>query len=459
MPTVNLTTPTDYATEAAAIDRRRKLAETLQQQSLQPMQGGQMVSGWYVPSSWTEGLAKMIQSYSGAKGAQQADEDQRALVQKLRDQGQQDVTGFMSALQGTPEKWSGESGDELYTPAVAGDRNKALAIALGSQNPVMAGAGQSMLAEMLKTPESLFGKVDPKDYTPQSIAQYAATKNPAVLVPVRKQEALTAAGANGAPVTQFYDPYNPPSAPVLQPIKQEMVNQGNQITPVNPYAPPNPMQVGVSPNTVFTQNAENARWLTPSANTLATNATTRRGQDMAADPTLQGNLAQAKAAGATTGNATAQAAMDLPAATAKAQQALGLIDQMVGSKDGKIKAHPGFETAVGATWAPGLRFVEGTDTAGFMKLLDQVKGGAFLQAFEALKGGGQITEVEGAKATAAITRMDKAQSEKEFTQAAREFQDVIRAGVQRAQQKAAPMRRASDSQPVLRFDAQGNPIQ
>jgi hypothetical protein len=114
---------------------------------------------------------------------------------------------------------------------------------------------------------------------------------------------------------------------------------------------------------------------------------------------------------------------------AKAEQTIKQIDDLL--------AHPGFESSVGMTMMPGMRFIEGTKEADFMGRLDQLKGGAFLQAFETLKGGGQITEVEGKKATDAITRMNKSQSEREFKTAAKEFQDVIRAGVERAKIKAA----------------------
>ena len=54
-------------------------------------------------------------------------------------------------------------------------------------------------------------------------------------------------------------------------------------------------------------------------------------------------------------------------------------------------------------------------------------------AFETLRGGGAITEKEGAKATAAKNRMSLAQDEKSFIAAAREYQDVLREGIKRAQ--------------------------
>jgi hypothetical protein len=93
--------------------------------------------------------------------------------------------------------------------------------------------------------------------------------------------------------------------------------------------------------------------------------------------------------------------------------------------------------------------VPGTAASDFQTRFDQIKGGAFLQAFETLKGGGSITNIEGEKGTAALNRMSIAQSEKEFVQAAREFQDVIRAGVQRAQAKVPGAAPASNLDALL----------
>jgi len=129
--------------------------------------------------------------------------------------------------------------------------------------------------------------------------------------------------------------------------------------------------------------------------------------------------------------------VSMPQVVASAGIASNIIDQMIGSKDGKIKPHPGFEGYVGFTFRPGMRFVEGSNEASFDVLLKQSLGGAFLEAFQALKGGGHITEIEGVKATQALTRMSKAQKEEEFKKAAREFQDAIGAGVKRAQRTAS----------------------
>lgn len=165
-----------------------------------------------------------------------------------------------------------------------------------------------------------------------------------------------------------------------------------------------------------------------------------------ADPMFQQRLAVARATGEAAAKGDAAAKQALPKIVDRAEQTIDLVDQMIGKqevrdKSGKVlqagtKPHSGFQNAVGATWLPGMRFVPGSDAAGFQALFDQVKGGAFLEAFESLKGGGAISNTEGKVATDALNRMSLAQDEKEFVKAAREFQEVVRKGVQRASSKA-----------------------
>jgi hypothetical protein len=133
-----------------------------------------------------------------------------------------------------------------------------------------------------------------------------------------------------------------------------------------------------------------------------------------------------------------------PEAMDKAAEAVRKIDELVGTEptknaEGKIipgsKPHPGFQAAVGAAIVPGLRYIPGSSASDFDARLKEIQGGAFLEAYNTLKGGGSITEVEGAKATQAITRMSTAQSEKEFKTAARDFQNVLRKGIEKAKAK------------------------
>lgn len=164
-------------------------------------------------------------------------------------------------------------------------------------------------------------------------------------------------------------------------------------------------------------------------------------------PTRQAGIAQAKAAGTETGKTAAKVAADLPGAIEAAERGIALIDEMVGKApvvdaSGKViekgtAPHAGFSSYVGGTLVPGARFIEGSDTASYELRQKQIEGQAFLEAFRTLKGGGSITEKEGEKATAAITRMNKAASEKEYIEAARELQSILRTGVKNAREKAS----------------------
>lgn len=161
-----------------------------------------------------------------------------------------------------------------------------------------------------------------------------------------------------------------------------------------------------------------------------------------ADPAFQERMAAARAKGTETTKNQIKAQQILPSVISRGEEGIRLIDDLIGKapvkdKNGKIieegtKPHPGFETAVGATWLPGARFIPGTDAANFQSRFDQIKGASFLEAFETLKGGGQITVIEGEKATAAVNRMALAQSEAEFIAAARDVQDIMISGIKKA---------------------------
>ena len=164
------------------------------------------------------------------------------------------------------------------------------------------------------------------------------------------------------------------------------------------------------------------------------------------DPVFVQQMASANTLGQAIAKDSVLAQQVLPKVLDTAEQTLGQIDNLIGKRDDKgtlIKGatpHPGFTQAVGATWTPGARFIPGTDAADFQTRFDQVKGGAFLQAFETLKGGGAISDIEGAKGSAALNRMSTSQSEKEFVNAARDFQDIIRKGVERAKTRVGGLK-------------------
>lgn len=110
------------------------------------------------------------------------------------------------------------------------------------------------------------------------------------------------------------------------------------------------------------------------------------------------------------------------------------------TKVDELIAHPGFETSVGAK-GPTMGFgafktpISGTDAADFAARFEEIQGQSFLQAIENLRGMGALSNVEGETATKAIKRMGTTQSEAEFKAASRDFQDIIKRGVDRARVK------------------------
>lgn len=143
----------------------------------------------------------------------------------------------------------------------------------------------------------------------------------------------------------------------------------------------------------------------------------------------------------------ARKAIDIPEMEAKADAAVSLIDEMIGSIDGAVPPHPGLSSAVGMKGASSLWGLKpdpigGTDAADFNAILDQVKGGAFMEAVQGMKGLGTLTETEGRAATSAISRMKSSQSEKEFIKAARDFQTAIKG------RKARTIAKATGAQPA-----------
>jgi hypothetical protein len=227
---------------------------------------------------------------------------------------------------------------------------------------------------------------------------------------------------------------------------------------LNPKSPTFGQKIGNAGFAMQTTPGEDLNAATQIRGQNVSAETTRRGQNMvdareqaritmaqedqrrAADPAFQQQMAGAKQLGQAMATNQVLRETQLPKVLDTAAQTISQIDALIGKRDenGNLlknqKPHPGFANAVGAGLP--LRFIPGTSESDFQTRFDQIKGGAFLQAFETLKGGGSITNVEGEKGTSALNRMNLAQSEKEFVQAAREFQTVIRTGVERAKKMA-----------------------
>jgi hypothetical protein len=399
-----------YGADQMEIQRRQRLAQMLQEQSMQPIQsqgGGRLQA----PISPFQVAGQLMKGYTSGKISREAEEKQKTLADRMQSERQAALAKALSQAGGSPQPDAALGGG----PAMPGDPMGAAGTLAGSQDPMLAQAGMGAMGKFLGN----------------QMPQQPPAPQPFTLGP--GQQRFPAGG--GQPTASV--PPTPPQPPAPTPFT---LGQGQQR--FGPDGKPI-ANVPTNPN----QQAGGTPYFTPQQTAEGIYAFNNRTGQMelvkpgvvgsASDPNLQSNLASAKAGGKVRGETQVTSEINLPQTVANAENSKQLIDQMVGSADGKVKPHPGFEGYVGFTYKPGMRFVEGSQEANFEALLEQVKGGAFLEAFQALKGGGHITEIEGTKATDAITRMRKSQSEDEFRKAAREYQQVIDAGIKRAKQKAA----------------------
>lgn len=249
--------------EEQELDRRRKLAEALRAQSSSPIDQ-QTAGGMVVPISPVQGLAKLLQSYKAGQIEKDADAKQQALIDRRRAQGAADIQGVIAALRGTPAQPEVQGNNpSAYTPAQeaqAPDMNRALAIALKSDNPMVQGLGGSLISSMMpkapkmervEIPDGQGGKrvgfVDMNSPNPMSTFQ-AGGADPAKGIAVNgkivspysmgtevpKQlspDSVVAMGPGGALV---------PNAPVIQ-AKSQIAAAGKPVTNVSVNTANKPM--------------------------------------------------------------------------------------------------------------------------------------------------------------------------------------------------------------------------
>lgn len=76
--TVSMTAaPTDFQLQQQSIERQRRIAEALQQQSIEPLQGQTVPGGFYVAPHWTQQAARLAQALVSRKTQESLDEEQR----------------------------------------------------------------------------------------------------------------------------------------------------------------------------------------------------------------------------------------------------------------------------------------------------------------------------------------------------------------------------------------------
>lgn len=443
------------------MDQQQLLAEELRRYQAQAdtqAPQGRMVGGIYARPHALEYLAAGLRGYGGMRGVQDTQGKMRDMESQKQAAMAQALTNFGQTMQGTPEVPATEGLEEFgraSIPAQAakpGDPMAAYQGLVSSGVPDLQKIGMQgmiqvpeMQARQRERAEDRTFRADQAAAERQARAdQLAATAQAraeqAQMMHQLRMDQLAAQNASAAERAAADREFRAQQLQLQQDFQREMKRLGGVVAGAQPYFQPVQTAQGV-----FAFNARTGKVepVTGPGGAPIVGA--------AADPALQGAIAGAKSGAQTEAKLTTESRLDAPKAIAQAEETIRLVDDL-------LKA-PGFKQAVGGSRLLGIQKIPGTAAKDFDVRLDQLKGQQFLQAFESLKGGGQITEVEGKKATDAIARMDAAGSEAEFTKAAREFQAVIRTGMERAKKAqsgaAAPPAAAPKR---IRLDAQGNVI-
>ena len=233
-----------YTAESAAIQRRLQMAQLLNQQAMQPMELPQQAG---VKISPYAGLAKILEGFNAGREEKAATEAYKELANKYQAGNKADISGFLEAMQGAPERAPRLDPQEVQQmadqgtpmppniPAVAPDRTRAMALALGSQSPALQGAGGAMLSQMM-TPKAPIhvapgGSIlDPNTMQPVYTAPKDRTGELAVYDEYVKQQ--TALGKKPLGINEFQIEQRKASRP-LAPPRERVVFDANRGGTVN----------------------------------------------------------------------------------------------------------------------------------------------------------------------------------------------------------------------------------
>ena len=149
---------TDFAGQAAAIERRRALAQAMMQAGMTPQQG-QMVSGHYVAPGIAGALSQVAQMVGGHFAGQKAEADAGALAQARSGALAQGLEKYLQTREGAPGQVMNDQqaadlmgNDQAPTLAepIKADPRRAVIEAMTSQFPELQKVGQMDFAAMLK---------------------------------------------------------------------------------------------------------------------------------------------------------------------------------------------------------------------------------------------------------------------------------------------------------------------
>lgn len=392
----------DIAQKQYQLAQRQAYANALMQQANEPLQG-QNVNGHYVAPSWTQGLAKALGAYMGAKTMADMPQQQQELQQmQSARMAAQFGLGQPQSAQGAQSMPLGEQATQPTIPLLPGrSAQESFVIAQGmglpaylkmvgeqgNQRPIAVAPGGTLVDPRTNMPTFTAAQNGIQTtYGPNGAQAQAVPGYDAANAAIQGAEA----GAKAAATTPFD----------IAKDRDRQNTAANIATVEVPY----------NGGTVAMTQAQYADYL--------------RSQGAPGAATQSGGL------GTTVSPRVQEARQMLPKVDNQVSTMVNTIDQILN--------HKGLDYSVGV-WGKAPT-VPGTPQADVRALQDQIQGQAFLQAFESLKGGGAITEVEGKKAEQAIARLQSTQSPTAYRDSLKELRGMLQAAQERAY-KSADMQR------------------
>jgi len=231
--------------EQRKFERDRQIAQMLQQQSLAPDQM-QMAGGYVVPTGLTGGISRIAQALASKSVMDRADTAEREYTDRTRQDRQRLIAEALAAgapqpaLPAIPVPSEEAGGVGPGRPEIAAqgpDPMRAYMLLAGADDPMlsqvgMEGALRSMAAQQPKPPK--WEKFEIPNPDGSKRVGYVDTNSP-------------------DPISTFREGGT-------MPVRQEMVNTGGQIRPVNPYQQQVALPVEVSPNTQATLEQRQRHW-------------------------------------------------------------------------------------------------------------------------------------------------------------------------------------------------------
>ena len=131
-----------YGAQQMEIARRQKLAQMLQEQSMQPLQSAPS-GAFAAPISPLQVAGKLTQGYMGQKREQEALQQQQELQQRMQQERAAALAKALQASQGQPMQM--DAADNVQTPAMQPDPSRGMAALAQSGDPALMQLGAPAL--------------------------------------------------------------------------------------------------------------------------------------------------------------------------------------------------------------------------------------------------------------------------------------------------------------------------